>query len=308
MRILYLSSAASPDYQCDMAFHGLRRLLGPDIVDVNRLWYMYADEFSSGKNKKCKLYGRGFSIYGFLESDSAVDRTDIRNKIRHRYYDFIVYGSIRRCNMFLDDVFDAYSPTEIAFIGGEDDSSIFTPILGRGLYFKRELTQTHPLIRPIQFAIPADRVGSVQREKLKIIAFVDPRDRASYIYEKEEDYYSNYAESLFAVTTKKGGWDCLRHYEIMANTCIPYFIALENCPSMTMTFLPKYELWRAGTCLADKGPTFFETSEGRALWTELQRRIEKIFRRYLTTEALARYFLARIMAPNSQTVGLIECS
>jgi hypothetical protein len=29
---------------------------------------------------------------------------------------------------------------------------------------------------------------------------------------------------------KKGGWDCLRHYEIIGNGCMPYFENIEKCP------------------------------------------------------------------------------
>jgi hypothetical protein len=38
---------------------------------------------------------------------------------------------------------------------------------------------------------------------------------------------------------KKAGWDCMRHYEILGNNCIPYFIDLEDCPKNTLTNLPK---------------------------------------------------------------------
>ena len=31
----------------------------------------------------------------------------------------------------------------------------------------------------------------------------------------------------------------MRHYEILANGCIPYFIEIEKCPKQTMFLLPK---------------------------------------------------------------------
>jgi hypothetical protein len=34
----------------------------------------------------------------------------------------------------------------------------------------------------------------------------------------------------------------MRHYEIMMNGCIPIFDNLENCPSNTLTNLPKKEI------------------------------------------------------------------
>jgi hypothetical protein len=47
-------------------------------------------------------------------------------------------------------------------------------------------------------------------------------------YNTEEEYYNEYKKSYFAITTKKCGWDCMRHYEILANGCIPYFLNIEN--------------------------------------------------------------------------------
>ena len=41
---------------------------------------------------------------------------------------------------------------------------------------------------------------------------------------------------------KKNGWDCLRHYEILANGSIPLFIKLDDCPNNTLTSFPKKEL------------------------------------------------------------------
>ena len=38
---------------------------------------------------------------------------------------------------------------------------------------------------------------------------------------------------------RKGGWDCLRHYEIMGNSCIPLFEDIQNAPRFTMMKLPK---------------------------------------------------------------------
>jgi hypothetical protein len=48
-----------------------------------------------------------------------------------------------------------------------------------------------------------------------------------------------YHRARFAYTQKKGGWDCLRHYEIMANGCIPIFRGLDQCPVDTLTTFPK---------------------------------------------------------------------
>src|SRR6266704_1995953 len=98
MKILFLSEGSHTcDYLRDMVFHGLRTLMGPDVVDVNRLNSMYQEA------DKSQMYGRGFTIYGLLP-DIAVDREDIPRKIRDRYFDLVVYGSIHRFHDYYHEV------------------------------------------------------------------------------------------------------------------------------------------------------------------------------------------------------------
>ena len=78
-----------------------------------------------------------------------------------------------------------------------------------------------------------------------------PGDTKTYIYNNETDYYNEYKQSFFAITKKKGGWDCMRHYEILANGTIPYFLNIEACPPNTMALLPK-DLIMEGNLLYDK--------------------------------------------------------
>lgn len=35
------------------------------------------------------------------------------------------------------------------------------------------------------------------------------------------------------------GWDCMRHYEILACGCVPFFTNIEICPKDTMVRFPK---------------------------------------------------------------------
>ena len=291
MRILYISGGQGPDYLCDMLFHGLRSELGADVVDAERIWYMYAGEFGEGRHDRSKLYGRGFTMYGLLGPDSSVDRTDLEHKVRAKYFDLVVYGSIHRCCRFLREVLLTYPPEQILFVDGEDHTAVISGLMGQGIYFKRELASPIPSVRPIQFAIPEERIGTASRPKLKLQAFVDPRDTRTYIYHDEASYYGDYAESLFGVTMKKAGWDCLRHYEIMANGCVPWFLDLEQCPPTTLVFLPKQELLLAKKLLDSRGTGFFETKEGLEIWLGLQQRIELVARRQCTTRAMARYVL-----------------
>jgi len=52
---------------------------------------------------------------------------------------------------------------------------------------------------------------------------------------------------MFGVTRKEAGWDCMRHTEVMASGCVPYFVDLEKLPKATLHFYPKDLFRRAKT-------------------------------------------------------------
>jgi hypothetical protein len=61
----------------------------------------------------------------------------------------------------------------------------------------------------------------------------------SYSFKVEEDYMRAYSNCKFAITMKKAGYDCLRHYEILAAGAVPYFIGIDDIPKNTMHTFPK---------------------------------------------------------------------
>ena len=95
------------------------------------------------------------------------------------------------------------------------------------------------MLNPITFSIPEEKICKIVSIKEKILSNLIPGDISTYIYNTEEDYYNEYKKLYFAITKIKGGWDCMRHYEILANGCIPYFIDIEKCPKNTMSLCPK---------------------------------------------------------------------
>jgi len=100
------------------------------------------------------------------------------------------------------------------------------------------------MLHPITFSIAEEKIykgttDTLISNKKKVLSNLIPGDFSTYIYSNEKDYYDEYRESYFAITKKKSGWDCMRHYEILANGCIPYFIDIENCPKNTMALCPK---------------------------------------------------------------------
>jgi len=94
-------------------------------------------------------------------------------------------------------------------------------------------------VNPISFSIPESKIVQSVPDKTKKFAHIIPGDTSTYIFTDEASYYKDYQSAVFGRTCKKGGWDCMRHYEILANGCIPWFADLEKCPSQTMTHFPK---------------------------------------------------------------------
>jgi hypothetical protein len=237
-----------------------------------------------------QLYGSGFTLFGLLASDSGIDRHDIESKIRSHFYDLIVYGSIQRMQNFFKTVIAHYTREEVLLIDGEDHQSLLD-ITRHGIYFKRELAAPTPGVFPIHFAIPAEKIGTIRPlAKNRILAHIDPRDRSTYIYATEHDYYQDYASSLFAYTMKKAGWDCMRHYEILANGCLPLFLGLDQCPATTLVNLPKEELLEALALFNDHRETrgYWESEEGHSAWLSLWRRTHLKFACRSTTWAMAQ--------------------
>jgi hypothetical protein len=165
-------------------------------------------------------------------------------------------------------------------------------------------------LRPICFAIPEENIVEEIPEKERPLAYNIPGIKETYIYTDEKDYYQGYAQSYFAITMRKQGWDCLRHYEILASGCIPYFLGLESCPPATLHAFPK-QLVATARQLAGV-PNIEGTEDLRDLrfdidfscfdshsYYVLLRQLVDYTRKYLTTKALARYVLEECRLPLS---------
>ena len=295
MKILYLSDGAGVDYMCDTLFHGLRSLFGPDVVDANRLWYLYN---SITPEQKAKLYGKGFTIAGLIE-EGEVDREDLLKKIQFRFYDLVIYGSVQRNADLLYDVIAHYPRERVLFVDGEDQPLYLRELPKHGLYFKRELHSPQDGVYPIQFGIPEEKCIGASR-KSQMTSFIDPMNPATYIYDDERKYYDDYRKSLFARTMKKAGWDCMRHYEILACESIPYFENIEHCPLTIMVNMPKADLIMAKTLIEyhtkGGGIDIFSMEAGKELWSDLNCRMQKVLREKLTTKALAQQVVDTAMA------------
>ena len=286
MKILYVtnhreiaraSGGFISDYQNDLVFYGLRELYGDDVVDSTQIIHLYKEY--EGKIHPQHLWG-GMTTF-WLIGDNNIDRTNIEQKITDQYYDLIIYGAIKRCKDYYDLVSKHYPADKVILIDGNDETEL-DPLYKKHLYFKRELVEEHPNLAPITFAIPTPKLAQPNKNKTQDYATCIPGQPETYIFNTEEPYYKDYQKSYYGVTMKKAGWDCMRHYEILGNYCIPYFIDLENCPKNTLVNLPKDLLLEA----RDLASNFDEQEYFRIL--------DEIFeytKLNLTTKSLAQYIL-----------------
>lgn len=188
------------------------------------------------------------------------------------------------------------------------------------------ISSTQNPIYPIEFSIFEEKIVTIPPAKRNISAIFLPGK--NNIYEIESAYYNAYKESIFAFTCKKAGWDCMRHYEILACGTIPYFIGLSVCPPSIMTFFPKQIVLEA----MNQIQYFVDPTELQKTvqWMETKHKVSSLHdsdmklpqkfatleetvvyyiqllldhtRKYLTNRAMASYILNTIGKPNISSI------
>ena len=288
MKILYItnhqqifrqSGGFLNDYLNDLLFYGFTELDEIEIVDSTPIIHLYKENEMKIPNQH--LWGKGFSSSYLIDKDTF-DRTNIEEKIKDKYFDLIIYGAVKRCLDHYDLVSSIYPSNKIILIDGDDFVDIH-PLSSKHPYFKRELLNNKFI--PIHFAIPESKITQIKLEKTQEYGSIIP-GQGGYKFDIEQDYYNDYNKSYFGVTMKKAGWDCMRHYEILANNCIPYFTDLHECPSTTLTNLPK-ELLLEARELSNN----FDESKYFSILDELF----EYTKSHLTTKELAKYVLEKII-------------
>jgi|TARA_B100001094_G_C18091949_1_gene750887 hypothetical protein len=142
-------------------------------------------------------------------------------------------------------------------------------------------------IYPISFSIPRCKIVEKVPKKNRDFPISTPRNwrgKRKYPFKNEEDYYKDYKESFFANTKRKSGWDCMRHYEILANGCIPMFENFEKRPQNTMTNFPWEKLKEAYDKLDP-------SKLNKALYNKFCEDLISYTKKNLTTISAAKYIL-----------------
>ena len=223
------------DYMGDCVYHGLKSLLGKDVHTVYDQFYMYTDIPIGLTNN---FHGKGFTLYGNLDPTlrNVIERDSLVKNLKNKVYDYVFFSRLYRSTKHYEEVSRYYKDKEIVIIDGQDTSGIEEKYR-KHTYFKRELVEApSKTLHPISFSIPEEKLVPLDRNIFKTneLAQVIPGEMSTYTFASEEAYYNDYEVSLYGVTHKKGGWDCMRHLEVMANKCLPLFRDIEECSQHIM--------------------------------------------------------------------------
>lgn len=246
LKVLFINNFAQPDYLSNMLYIGLAGLDNVTIYTYASPFHLirgigWDDKFINNIKWEGIVKIPGFTVCGKVERGPIIDFSqEIKFKIENNFYDKIIFSSIWRDQTFLDIATKCYKKRDLIFIDGDDHNLIENSVVNKGIYFKRELYEYTKNIYPVSMAIPDSMLCTENiLNKGQMFATVYPGKPETYIFKTEKEYYNDYLKSYYGITFKKGGWDCMRHYEILCNKCIPYFIDLENCPEYTMVNFPK---------------------------------------------------------------------
>lgn len=187
-RILFLTPSHE-DYLADGLFHGLRQILGADIVDYPKRDFAYE---SYPRERRGDLYGHGFSLYGLLE-DLPIDRGRTLQLAVEGEFDLVVFADIwGTFGTFVQMAPQLSAHTRMAVLDGADRTEPY-PYAGvwwrkpvwwtlprahtRALYFKRELTPWTGTFRSYMTLPPvlASRLPSIRR--MREISFSFPAEK-----------------------------------------------------------------------------------------------------------------------------------
>lgn len=232
MKILFVPTI-NPHLQGDLLevsiLHGLRSIMGINCIDYPRKKVMYHDWSDTPRNT---IYGKGFTLY-------TKPLQDLQNTERNfSEIDVILYGCghaygesvINDINNLTNNIWyldghDLYgdAPKKIFYKGEHIIATQFNNC------FKRELVEENLVnVFPTGFGIPYYQIRSFNfKNKTQLFQRTAPPgsffqncnlpSAALHIFDNELDYYADMEKSWFGLTCKKGGWDCLRHYEILAS-------------------------------------------------------------------------------------------
>lgn len=269
MNILFLTHPY-PNYVPDLLLHGLRKLLGPAVVEYPRKDCLYQGVLGLGicpSNQLCPGW--------FPQDDGRIDRDDIPAKIAKGFFDCIV-SDVRALGQWMPSL--ERSQTALAIVDGEDRPVPIGP--GRYLVFRRETDGTDYSI-PLPMALPEEIfnwiVSHDDQPKAYSIGFLGsaPDDQRRRFIEQlaacypdglfrssvvpsqqnpfpegrygRDDYYRELQKCRIVISLAGAGYDTFRFWENAACNAIhaaqelPLFIPSDFRPDDTILRFSSFE-------------------------------------------------------------------
>lgn len=166
-------------------------------------------------------------------------------------------------------------------------------------------------IYPLSYSIPDECIVDSIPEKFNTIAKLIPGDISTYsfTFSQEREYNEMYRQSRFAYTQKKGGWDALRHYEILANGCIPIFKDLDILPKHSMTSFPKNLILAANNELLPWQDTTASSASSHDTIQTYNKYVDLLLchmRKHCSTSSAAKYILETTNNMHCKNILLIK--
>lgn len=265
MKILFLTTQ-SLDYLQDSLLIGLREVLKDRLIDYPKKDCMYKGYQGIEKlyGKGFTLYALLKDIEINRES---INEKIINNEFDYIIFSSIhrqikllkeLFPLVKNKNLIFIDGED--HPAIFPYNGTywrNFDYWFLPKVHKKYLYFKREYTTesiyyrfyklisksickriTLKNVKPISFSFPSSKIITIIPFKEKTFPehIVDLevakniKKQTKYVFNKEIQYFEDIQKSKYGITTKRSGWDCMRHYEIAANGTVPCFKLLDEKP------------------------------------------------------------------------------
>lgn len=261
MRILFFHANIA-NYLTDGLMLGLRKLGNVEVVDLPRMDYLYGDATAAMLQK---TGSGGRTLYGGLQQETdSVKSSRIFWQRELDSYDLFVFADISHTADIFQNIYrklgSSVAKKKMVSVDGYDQPQRFpyfnrkermlhTPwqflyATNRVRYFKREGQNRKTL--PISMSIPSEAIEEIApaAKTQEFVGYnVDPEladwfpmqaaaplGQRHFVFETEEDYNAELRRSRFGITTKRAGWDCLRHYEYAAKGVVLCFRDLDKKP------------------------------------------------------------------------------
>jgi hypothetical protein len=282
---------AQGDYFENMMLIGLRKLLGKDCVDYPRKRILYHNFRDVPRDS---LHGRGFSLYHEPMEDIDEKYRDLSNQT----FDLILYGTVFANGMVQLPELEKKCRFKF-FIDGNDlygvaQNNIYVYHNGERLIgnqqipcFKGQIITENPFVFPTGVGLPESRILPIDLGKKTqlfqkscpahaLFRNADESNRRHHVFHNEDEYYEDLAKSWFGLTCKRGGWDAMRHYEIIAAGTLALFrdydLRPKYCAPMdmpTISYSSDTELLNIVESLVEDGnpsPMYLRLLSQQRLW------------------------------------------